>query len=271
VPVLGGLGYFPKVWGALPNVFGITTQFPTVVNMQVLAAKDVGAKSVGVAACAEVDSCAAAAPVYEAAAAKAGLKYNGLVKIANSASTFTAECLQFINSNTDVIQLSAAGAVGIRLFGDCVQQGYTGYLGATAGTVQPALYNGDPGIKLAGALNSFPWWVDDAPVAQFRTVMEAGGVEPDTYGQPVGTATYASLELFKTALEGDTALPASPTRADILAAYGKVKDETLDGLLPQPMSFTAGQPGPRVSCFWFYKFENEEFDGSFTPDCDTTG
>ena len=245
LPVIGGVGYFPTVWGALPNVFGVTTTFPTVVDMQVISAAKVGAKAAGVAACAEVDSCAQAAPVFEGAVKKANVKYTGLVKIAQSTTSFTAECLQFVNKQTDFIQLSGGGNAAVRLYQDCVQQGFSGYFGASAGTVVPSLYKADKKIKLAGALNGFPWWVDAAPVKQFRDVMAAGGVGEDKYGNPGATATYASLELFRKALENAKAtLPANPTRADVIKAYGTVKNETLNGLLPQPHDVCGEQAGP---------------------------
>jgi branched-chain amino acid transport system substrate-binding protein len=270
LPVIGGAGYFPTVWSALPNVFGVTTTFPSVVNMQPVSAQKVGAQRVGTAVCAEVDSCAAASAIYKSAAQKLGLSFTSEVRIAASAASFTAECLQFISTDTQVIQFSASGPLGARLYDDCTQQGYHGYLAVAAGTVIPSLYAADSNIKLTGALNGFPWWVDAAPVKHFRDVMAAGGVDAAHYGAPTATATYASLELFKTAMEGAAAkLPASPTRADVLAAYGAVKDETLGGLLPQPMTFTAGQPAPKVTCFWLFTYEKGTFAGDFAPTCDS--
>lgn len=270
LPVIGGMGYYPTVWGALPNVFGIATTFPSVVNMQAQAVTKVGGKSAGMAYCAEVDSCAAAAGLYKAAVQKIGISYTGEVKVSANAPDFTAECLQFVDKHTDVIQFSASAPVGVRMWQDCTQQGYTGWLGASAGTVSPELYNGDSQIKLTGALNAFPWWTDDAPVKEFRAVMAAEGVTDKEYGAPTGTGTYASLELFKKALERVKAkLSAAPTRQDVVAAYGAVKNETLGGLLPQPISFTAGKPAPPVSCFWLFSYENGKFDGTLTPKCDT--
>jgi branched-chain amino acid transport system substrate-binding protein len=219
--------------------------------MQAIAAQKVGAKSAGVAACAEVDSCAQAAPVFEGAVKKLNIKYTGLVKFAQSATSFTAECLQFVNKQTEFIQLSGGGNAAVRLYNDCVQQGFSGYFGASAGSVTPDLYGADKKIKLAGGLNGFPWWVDAAPVKQFRDVMAAGNVGEDKYGNPGATATYASLELFRKALENAKAtLPANPTRADVIKAYGTVKNETLGGLLAQPTTYAANKPAPPVKCFW---------------------
>lgn len=268
LPVVGGLGYYPTVWGALPNVFGITTTFPAVVNSQADAAKAVAAKKVSAAVCAEIDSCAASAAFLEPAVKKDGMQYGGTVKVAASAADFTAECLQFVNDNTDFIQFSAAASLGVRFYNDCVQQGFTGFLGASSGTVVSTLYSA-PNIKLAGSINAFPWWTDDAPVKQFRAAMAAEGVAEKDYAAPTGTATYASLELFKKAMENPkVTLSASPTRSDVLKAYGAVKNETLDGLLPQPTTFTAGKPSPQVPCFWLYTYQNGRFNGSLKPTCE---
>jgi branched-chain amino acid transport system substrate-binding protein len=268
--IIGGIGYSPAVWSVLPNVFGITTTFPSVVNEQVIAAQKVGAKTVGTAACAEVDSCAGAIPVFQAAATKLGLAYTGTVRFAASATNFTAECLQFINNKTDFVQISGGGVAATRLMTDCDSQGYTGTFGASAGSVTPGLYKEAKGVKLTGGLNAFPWFVDDAPVKKFRDVMAAGKVDEKSYATPGGPAGYATMELFKKALENSKAtLPASPTRADIITAYGTIKNETLEGLLAQPTTYTANAPAPKVSCFWLYTYENDTFAADFKPTCDS--
>ena len=70
---------------------------------------------------------------------------------------------------------------------DCDTQGYTGYFGASGSSVTADLYD-TPGIKLAGGLNAFPWWVDDAPVQQYRAVMTARKVDQKDWAQPASTA-----------------------------------------------------------------------------------
>ena len=93
-------------------------------------------------------------------------------------------------------------------------------------------------------------------------------MDEETYGTPGATATWASLELFRTVVENNTAtLGDNPDRAGIIAAYGTVADETVDGLLPNPVTFTANQPGPPIPCFWLYTYEDGEFSGDFEPTC----
>jgi branched-chain amino acid transport system substrate-binding protein len=173
-----------------------------------------------------------------------------------------------MKKGTDYIQLSAPGATVLRLASDCRAQGYDGFFGASAGTVASDLYNGDDEIKLAGALNAFPWYVDAAPVAEFRNVMKDQGVDEETYGAPTATATWATMELFKKTLDANkSSLSATPTRKEIIAAYGTIANETLDGLLPNPVTFQADQPAKPVSCFWVYRYEDGKFSGGFAATC----
>ena len=62
---------------------------------------------------------------------------------------------------------------------------------------------------------------------------------------------WAELQLFKLALGTPSA---TVTPATVTTAYGKIKNQTLGGLLPQPITFTTGQPQPNVHCFWLYKW-----------------
>jgi branched-chain amino acid transport system substrate-binding protein len=265
--VIGGAGYNPTIWHALPNWYGITTSFPAVVNEQLAAAADVGAERPAAVVCAEVPSCRQAEPVFEAAAEANGLDYAGSVQVAASAPNYTAECLELNDREADYIQLSLTSGVAERLVNDCLRQGFDGWFGASAGSVIPELYAQVDGIRLAGGVNAFPWWIDSEPVQQYRDAMDEYGIAEEDYQFPNGSAAWATGELFKQALsgiaEGDTV-----TRQTVQEAYGAINGETLGGLLPQPTTYTAGQPAPPVSCYWLYTFEDGEFSGGEEPTCD---
>ncbi len=267
LPVTGGIGYNPTVWGKLKNWFGITTTFPQVVNMQIASAKPVGGNAISVVACAEEPACVAAVPLFEAAAKAAGNTYSGTMQVAAAAPNYTAQCLDLVNRKVDFVQLSISPAVGVRVVKDCQTQGYTGYFGSSASAISPTLYH-TANIRLAGALNAFPWWADTAPVKAYRAAMTEEGVADNDSGQPASTAMWASGELFKKALTPAAGQASDTvTRQAVLAAYGKVKGETLDGLLPQPITFTADQPAPPVNCYWLYQYQNGAFAGSAQPTC----
>ncbi len=267
LPVVGGMGYNPRVWGALPNVWGIATTFPSVVNEQVIAAEAAGAATTAVAACAEVASCSAAAPVFEAANEALGLEYAGLVTVAVDAPDFTAECLQFVNDGVDFIQLSASASWS---------SGWrpTAPRRATPASSAPRPARSPPPCT-AGRTSRSPAvsTASRGSPTPSRSSTSVTSWRPTTWtrrptARPGATATWASLELFRTVVENNTAtLGDNPDRAGIIAAYGTVADETLGGLLPNPVTFTANQPGPPIPCFWLYTYEDGEFSGDFEPTC----
>ncbi|WP_448625048.1 ABC transporter substrate-binding protein [Geodermatophilus sp. URMC 64] len=256
--VVGGYGYNPTVWGALPNWNMLTTSFPHAVNLQVAAAVNVGAQSVAAVACAEDPSCLAAAPVFEAATEDLGVDYTGALQVASTAPNYTAECLEIIDRGTEYLQVSLQATSGAKLAGDCIRQGYEGWFGASNSTLGPELYE-VPDIRMAGGINAFPWWIDSEPVQEYRDAMDEYGVEESSWERPYSTGAWAAGELFKKALSG-IGEDENVTRQTVANAYAALSDETLDGLLPQPVSFSPGEPSPTISCYWLYQFEDGEFD-----------
>lgn len=265
---VSGVGYNPRVWSALKNFYTVTTTFPAVVDMQVASARNVQAGTVASLACAENPNCLSAVPVLEAAAKAASVAYAGVIQISAAAPGYTAECLKMINENVAFAQLSASEETSGRLVADCQRQGYAGWFGASAGSVTPGLYADVPNIRLAGGLNGFPWWSTSPAAQTFRDAMATQGVADSTYGGPHATGMWAAAELLRTALKATT--PQEPvTRAAVQAGYGAIKNETLGGLLPMPVSYTAGQPAPPVSCYWLYTYQDGKFsDGGAAPSCD---
>jgi branched-chain amino acid transport system substrate-binding protein len=273
VPVMG-VGYNPSVWGgnieafklacstdagaalacALPNAFPLTTTFGAVVDEQVLGAKAAGATKLAIAACAEVDSCSQASPVFEATAAAEGLEFAGTVKVSSTAGDYSAECIQWINDGVDFIQISGGGALGPALIASCTDQGYEGIFGASAGSVSGELIKID-GVTLAGGLNAFPWWVDDPAVQEYREALEAYGVSDEGINDPTATGVWSALQLFAKAQAN---LSDEPTGAEALKNMYTIKDETLGGLIA-PTTFTEGERAPHRPCFWPYVLKDGEF------------
>lgn len=274
LPVIGGIGYAPTAWGKLPNWLPLSTSFPAVIDMGMVLGKEIGAKKTVFPVCAENSSCGAAGPLAEKASKALGMEYAGTLPTSVSAPDYTAQCLKIKKQGVDYVMLGLTTTASLRLVADCKTQGYDGKWGLFDGSVWPKVMKAnDPGVPVSLALSAFPWFVDDAPVAAYRDMMNKQGVSEDSWGSPHGTAAYATMQLFAKALKGDAALPATPTRADVIKAYGSIKDETLDGLLPQPITFTPNQPEPVVGCFWLATFDGGEFSGAKLdqPVCDTVG
>src|SRR5215470_10548319 len=115
---------------------------------------------------------------------------------------------------------AATTSAALRLAKDCTTQGYHGRWGLFGGVIFPkAMRQSDPGVKLSLALNSFPWFANDKPVADYRALMKRQGVSEAVWGDLHSTAAYATMELFRKALDVSAgALPAPATRADVIDA-----------------------------------------------------
>jgi branched-chain amino acid transport system substrate-binding protein len=272
LPVIGGVGYAPTAWGKLPNWLPIATSFPAVIDMGMVMAKQLGATKTVFPVCAENSSCAAAGPLAQHASLALGMQYAGTLPLSVSAPDYTAECLKIRDEGVNYVMLGLTTTASFRLVADCKTQGYTGKWGLFDGSVWPkTMEANDPGVPIAIAISAFPWFVNDAPVAAYHQMMQKAGVPATSWGSPQGTAAYATMQLFKKALDSQAAsLPATPTRADITKAYGSIKNETLDGLLPQPVTFRPNQPESLIKCFWVATYDHGTFSGATLskPTCD---
>lgn len=273
LPVVGGMGYTPNAWGKLPNWLPLTTSIPSIFNMGMVLGKHLGGTRTALTICAEVAPCEAAAPIVENASEKLGMEYVGTYKIASAEPSYTAQCLQMIEKGVNYAMLGAATTeAALRLAKDCATQGYKGKWGLYGGVIFPkVMRESDPGVPLNLVMNSFPWFAEAPPVQEYKEMMEAEGVSEEVWGDLHATAAYATLKLFgKTLDEAAGWLPAEPTRGDVIKAYGGVKNETLEGLLPEPITFHPNKPNAEVTCYWFGKYENGTFsEGNLEkPVCD---
>jgi branched-chain amino acid transport system substrate-binding protein len=151
IPILGA-GYNPSVWGGNIAIFGVTcatspdnfakpnflTTTPTIettIGDQLLGAINVGATVVTSASCAEVDSCAAADPIFTAIGQSLGLTMVPSVRVSTSAPDYSAECIGFMQEGVEYIQISGSSTMGVGIIGSCLDQGYEGSFGASAGSV----------------------------------------------------------------------------------------------------------------------------------------
>jgi branched-chain amino acid transport system substrate-binding protein len=270
IPIIGA-GYAPNLWGAqlsslglncssgpgaklpcaLPNAFTVTTTFGAVLDEAAVVAKSQGATKIVDVVCAEIAACSSADPELKATAKAIGLDDAGLVKVSSTAPSYTSQCVQFIQEKVDWIEASVQGAAAAQLIKDCQDQGYTGWFGVLTGSVCCNLLQ-MKNVKLGGGIEAFPWWVDDAPVKDYRNAMTAAGVAPVDWQSSTDTGIWTPLQMFAKAQAN---LSDNPTAAETLANMYTLNNETLGGLIP-PITFTKGQPaGPR-NCFWPYIFQN---------------
>lgn len=267
--VLSGGGSADNVtWGHAPNLFQAVSGQSAVVQSMVQGAKSDGATNVGLAACAEVAVCAENAKPVGEYAAQLGMKSSGAQLISATATSYTPQCLAFQNAGTDSIAMNIGVEVGVRLIADCLQQGFTGTFDMPNSGFDQTKVSQVSGAKTVDSTQGFPWWADTPAVAAFRDAMQKYSPKvPYTSGQ--ATSVWAELELFKKALE--TAQPAQITRDSILSAMYTVQNETLGGLLAQPITFTKGQNGATVLCLWNFKFNAGDKNPTLIPPTGPSG
>lgn len=254
IPVIGAGGYNQDVWNKLTHFFMTSNNSLTVIGSEIYAAAAAGATNFGAAVCSETSTCAEGAnAVFGPGAETLGVSYTGSVTVASSQANYTAECLNFLAHKTDAISMIIPVDTSLRLMSDCAQQSYDGIYATAAGSFDAEKFKQVAGIEMVGSLNGFPWWVDDAQVQRYRDAMDE--YSPDvTYQHSSGTTMWSALELFKKAAAGD----ADMTRESIFDDYYGLKDETLGGLLPQPLSFAKDQAAPSVKCFWQFTYTTGE-------------
>ena len=263
IPVVGGFGFSSNVWGKLDNFFTLKTDVTAIVAGPILAAEVSGATTFAAVVCAENPSCAQAEQLYQALIPSIGIEYAGLATAGFSEPSYTAQCLALIDKGADYIQINLTSDGATRLMSDCVRQGYTGTFGMADGTVLASAMADTPaGAKVFGVIDGFPWWTGDGPAADFQAAMEAAGLTDEDFGNSSYTALWSSLETLRAAMTG---APADPTREDVFAAMYALEGEDLGGLLPQSVTFSAGQPAPPVNCFWYYEYRDGAFS-SFQDD-----
>jgi branched-chain amino acid transport system substrate-binding protein len=279
VPVVGGNGFNPAVWGAAPGnryatipqlkgVFGVTTAFPANATPFVMEPKAAGLRNIAAIGEEQNPSSKQATELVAAMSRALGLTFKAGLSIDATAPNFTAQCLALVQAHVQYVALTMPDTTAKILASNCKTEGYTGAFGASAALVTPLFYGSLTGSRLLGGLTGFPWFVDAPPVKQYRDDMAKYGVPSSDWARPDSTAVWATMELFKHALAANASkLGNSVTRADVLAAYYTIKNVTLGGLLPGPVTYTAGHAASAPKCFWLYSYENGNFSGDYKPTC----
>ena len=277
LPVIGGVAYSPVGWGAskgnkildappLPGVYAINTVYPANIVAWITAAQEHGLKRMVSVNFSQVPASKLATDLANSLAKGAGITASS-VTVDASAPNFTAECLKIIQEKADYVIFSTPPDLSGRVIGDCNTQGYKGFYGLTGGGVTPDSYGKVGGNTLVGGLWAFPWYADTPQAKRFTSVMEANDVPKEKWQSAPGPVVWTTLELFRHVLESNKDKLSEPvTRKDVLAAYGTVKDETLDGLLPGPVTFTPGAVAP-PHCYWLYTYKDDKFSGSPDVTC----
>jgi branched-chain amino acid transport system substrate-binding protein len=268
VAIISGGGSSDTFWTGVPNVFQDVSGSQYTIKAYVDQAKIGGATKFGWAACAEVAVCQANGGKAQTYAGTQSMTPTGVQLVSASASDYTAQCLAFIGKGTDSIAFNIGYPVGARFATDCLQQGYRGTFSVINSGFDQATFAKVAGFKSVGGTQGFPWWSTNPAVQTYNAAMKQYSPGTATTSGN-STSIWTSFELFKKALED--AKPATIDRASVLAAMYQVKNETLGGLLPQPITYTQGQPSQRINCSWLFKFNAGESNPTSIPPSGQSG
>jgi branched-chain amino acid transport system substrate-binding protein len=253
VPIIG-FGYTP-IWNTAPNFFETSGVIPLLYTITPATAAAVGAKNVGSIACSEVPTCSSGAAAYGPAGQALGLKYSGVITAPSTAASYTAECLKLQQKGADYIQATFASATVVRVAQSCTQQNYKGWIGLSSGSTVAKDFQSVKNVKWAGSIWAWPWWSTQQPAQDYKKIMDQYN-SGNSYQDANSSAIWAALEVLHKA---SASLGATVSPQAVMDSMYTIKDETLGGMLAQPVTFTKGQPSPVVNCMFAFKLENGTF------------
>lgn len=234
------------IWTQNPVFFPLSMTVPNSVIAKAKVAQVSGAKKWGAFVCAESPACDVSS-IWSAVSPKLGLQYVGAEKVSASAPSYATECLKFKQEGVDYVQVGLASQVAIRAIRDCQQQGFNPTYGIQGSAWDPALL-GISGLKVDGDSYTLPWFSDLPALASYKQLKNTY-VKAADWQSFTTLASFAALEVFRTAMAG---AGAHPTAADVLTAMAALHGEDLGGLLPSTVGgFNAATaPQPALKCFY---------------------
>jgi branched-chain amino acid transport system substrate-binding protein len=236
---------------SLKNVYDSGVSQAAAAAGTVTVAKGTGATKFAQIGCLESPACAQAGDLYQSIAPKVGITFTGKTLVAFNQPSYTAACLSAIGTGASFLELDLAPATQAVVATACDQQGFKGEFGAPQSAANIPFLTTIKGSKWSGVLNAFPWWVNNPQVNAFRAAMKKYAPSAP-YQTPTATAYWAALQLFKQAMSGATG---PVTTASVIKDLGKVKNQTLGGILAQPITWTANQSGNTLNCYWGYEYK----------------
>lgn len=236
VPLVGGPSNNP-IWYSKTGVFPIATDTVSGLIDQVLVAKQYGsAKKFANLYCAEIAICAQAVTPQKAAVPKIGIGFTSLA-VSSTATSYTAQCLSLQQQGVDYAQLNFTTAAAAKFVQDCQAQNYNPTWGISEQAVG-ADYLKIKSMTAYGPAYVLPSVAQIPATASFRDAMDKYAKD-DNWHEETSMFVWAGLELLRKVLAN---VGANPTRADVMAALYTVKNETLGGLVPNPITYTKGKP-----------------------------
>ena len=254
LPVVGGDMVSPQ-WHSHPQFFPQGGGMEAVIDGALRQAIEDGKHTKhGLLYCVESSVCTLVAQMLPERAKAQGAEVVYQSPVSLTQTDFTAQCQNAKNAGVTAFGMAVDGSGIARVARSCAAIGFFPQFVTSAAIVSAAQAK-DPGIRrntLSTATQAAPWFVTDTPGAkEFAAAFAryAPGVETDGPSM----LAWSAAKLFEAAVArlGDGARSAPITTATIFTGLGKIKNETLGGLVA-PLSFSPGQKAaPQVRCVFF--------------------
>ena len=253
IPVVGG-DLLSETWNQSPILFPQGTAVDDLINNGIKATKLSGQTKLGFLYCVETPDCTNGYTQLftKGGAAAAGLHPTYSAQFSLAQPDFTVECQQAQSAGVTILGLAGDANSLERMASNCNGLGFHPQYFAFALSVVDSLKS-DPNLNgLIAPVGDFPWFAGSTPAsaAYLQAVQQYDPSLATSAGTSQMWTAGALLGQAITNLNG-----ATPTSANIIKGLDAIQNNTLGGLAP-PLSFTAGQPAPRASCYFVVQIKN---------------
>jgi branched-chain amino acid transport system substrate-binding protein len=200
---------------------------------------------------------------------EAGVRVVNNQTISLTQSTYQANCLASQQAGAKAVASISDPATYEEIFQSCTRIGYEPTYLFYEEQIS-AQFTSVPGIKAAGVMVSFPWFLKSGSPALEEWAKATAGI-PATQLGPSAANEWSSLKALQAALQAGVPKGGTPSTADLLKGLYSFKGETVGGLTP-PLTFTKGKPAPQGSCWFEFTLDNQTFaaPNGIKPTCDSS-
>lgn len=259
IPVVGGASYTAAIWDANPMFFSLFPGSATGISVPFKLAQQQGLKKVVHVVCSETPSCLEVNKIAQPYATQMGLTMLPTVTAGSTQPSYAAQCQQLKSAGAQEVSLSLPEQTDPRLISNCITQGFTPSFWAVDGVSNVGSLASVANLNMYGTVETLPWFYKGPQTADLHSALNqyGGGDSQPKYQEDSVGMTWAALQGFKAALANAPA--GTVTSQDVLKGLYSFKGETLGGLLPSPVTFTAAsqaKPRPDGSCTFLIRLKD---------------
>jgi len=266
IPVVGGDGAH-GLWFGSPVLFFPGPSYTTQAVGTAKLALNLKTPKVAMFYCAEAQPCQLGRDALHSklAAEKApGVEIVYEAKVSLAQPDFSAECLQAKGKGAQAVIVFVDAAAASRTTRSCIQQGYKPQWLTSPLT---SAHADDPNNEgMTNPVAVFPWFAEETPAQKlFHDAVRK--YNPSLTVNATTAVVWVAGQMLQYASKN---LPAdNPTSADIMKGMYTIKNNTFNGLLSEPLTFTEGQNSPDHSCYFVVQIKNGAYTAPYgsKPQC----